>query len=205
MRQTVKGGLLTRRFAETGLAEQLLTISKKALLRDGEDVAFRKLLLDFFAFAQKLDEARTRFASHIGLSAAQYMSLIAIAQGSKERPLGINELARRLHLSGAFVTVEVNKLVAEGLVEKRKHPTDRRRVQLFATPAGRDRLAHLAAFQRPVNDALFGTLSSTEFDRLSDVLSRLVENADAANRLAEHLEGVMEKPRSAPGRDTAGT
>jgi len=174
------------------LLDRLLTISRKEFLSNGSDAAFRELLHGYFAFAQNLEEARIKFASHIGLSATQYMTLIAIAHSAPERPLGINQLARRLHLSGAFVTTEVNKLVAEGLVEKKLHPTDGRRVQLYATQAGVDRLVRLAAFQRPVNDALFGGLSRAEFEQFAKILARLADNGDAAIKLAEHLESIME-------------
>jgi len=47
--------------------------------------------------------------------------------------MGINALADRLRLSGAFITNEVNKLVSDGLIEKSTHPSDGRRVQLAVT------------------------------------------------------------------------
>lgn len=170
------------------MLDRLLTTSRTALLHDGEDGDFREFLHDYFAFAQNLEDARIKFASHIGLSATQYMILIAIAHGSPEKALGINQVAERLHLSGAFVTIEVSKLVAEGLVDKKPHPTDGRRVQLFATRIGIDRLVRLAAFQRPVNDALFDGLSTDEFKQLAGILARLADNGRAAIKLADHLE-----------------
>jgi len=114
-----------------------------------------------------------------------------VAHTPESEPVGINQIADRLHLSGAFVTIEVNKLVAEGLVDKRGHPDDGRRVQLFVTKEGVDRLTRLAAFQRPVNDALFGMLSREEFRVLSRLLGRLADNGDAAVKLASHLEATM--------------
>ena len=172
--------------------DRLLTTSRKELLRGGDDGTFRELLHDYFAFAQNLEAARIKFAAHIGLSATQYMILIAIAHGSPEKPLGINQIAKRLHLSGAFVTIEVNRLVAEDLVEKKPHPTDGRRVQLFATRNGIDRLVRLATFQRPVNDALFRNLSADEFGQLAHILARLADNGHAAIKLADHLESTMD-------------
>ena len=170
---------------------RLLTTSREQLLKNGEDKKFRELLHDFFAFAQSLEKARSKFATHIGLTATQYMILIAIAHSPPEKALGINQIAKRLRLSGAFVTIEVNKLVEDGLVKKKPHPSDGRRVQLFATRNGTERLASLAAFQRPVNDALFAELSRTDFDRLASIIARLAENGDAANNLADHLENIM--------------
>lgn len=101
--------------------------------------------------------------------------------------MGINQIATRLYLSGAFVTIEVNKLVSSGLIEKSTHPSDGRRVQLTVTQEGVSRLTRLAAFQRPINDALFGTLTSDEFRLLSQLLARLAAGGDHAVKLAEHI------------------
>ncbi len=105
--------------------------------------------------------------------------------------MGINQIATRLYLSGAFVTIEVNKLVSSGLIEKSTHPSDGRRVQLTVTREGVSRLTRLAAFQRPINDALFGTLTRDEFRVLSQLLSRLAAGGDHAVKLAEHIAATI--------------
>ena len=106
--------------------------------------------------------------------------------------MGINQLAERLYLSGAFVTNEVNKLVSDGLIEKTTHPSDGRRVQLALTEQGLDRLIRLAALQRPVNDAFFGVLTREEFKLLSHLLSRLASSGESAVKLAEHVQATLE-------------
>ena len=169
-----------------GKKQNLQTVTRRDLMPEGNDTAFRSMLYDFFAFASTLDEARAGFASRIGLSPTQYLSLIVIARA--DEPVGVNQVAKRLHLSGPFVTIEINKLVKAGLVEKRPHPSDGRRVQLFATPLGLTSLARLAELQRPVNDALFETLSGDEFDSLRDIMRRLSEGGARAMQLARfHL------------------
>lgn len=105
--------------------------------------------------------------------------------------MGINQLAARLRLSGAFITNEVNKLVSAGLIEKSAHPSDGRRVQLTVTGQGFSLLTRLAAFQRPVNDALFGMLTRDEFRLLSQLLARLAADGDRAVTLAEHFEASI--------------
>jgi MarR family transcriptional regulator, organic hydroperoxide resistance regulator len=177
------------------LLEGLLTASKPELLEGGSDRALRAVLHDYFAFARNLEESRTKFANYVGLSPTQYMILIAVAHAPQSEPVGISQIADKLHLSGAFVTIEVNKLVAGGLVDKGEHPSDGRRVQLFVTDEGVDRLTRLAAFQRPVNDALFGMLSREEFRLLSVLLTKLAANGDNAVKLASHLEASMELAR----------
>lgn len=174
------------------MIDSLLTASKPELLdRDG-DLTLRGLLHDYFAFGRSLEAARETFASFVGLSPTQYLILIAIKNSTAEEAMGISQVAERLHLSGAFVTNEVNKLVSDGLIEKSSHPGDGRRVQLALTQDGIKLLIRLAALQRPVNDALFEMLSREEFKLLSRLLSRLASNGDRALKLAEHVRSTLE-------------
>ncbi len=174
------------------MRDDLLTASRPELLDNGDDRMLRGMLHDYFAFARDLEAARSVFAGHIGLSPTQYMILIAIAHAPDDERLGISQVADRLHLSGAFVTIEVNGLESEGLVTKTPHPGDRRRVQLAVTGRGEERLGQLAVLQRPVNDALFGMLSREEVRQFASMLSRLQANSGRAVALARHLEATME-------------
>ncbi len=169
----------------------LLTASKPELLDKGDDRTFRGLLYDYFAFSRSLDAARAKFAKYADLSQTQYLILIAVAHSSLDEPMGINQIADRLYLSGAFITNEVNKLVSDGLMEKSAHPSDGRRVQLNVTEHGLGLLTRLATFQRPVNDALFEMLSREEFKLLSRLLGRLAAHGDRAVKLAEHIEMTL--------------
>jgi DNA-binding MarR family transcriptional regulator len=172
--------------------DPLLTASKPELLDKDGDRTFRGMLYDFFAFGRSLETARAKFASYVDLSPTQYLIVIAIRNSVLDEPMGINQIAARLHLSSAFITNEVNKLVSDGLIEKSVHPGDGRRVQLTVTSQGVGRLTRLAAFQRPINDALFGMLSRDEFRSLSRILSRLAENGEHAVKIAEHIEAAAE-------------
>lgn len=174
------------------MLDVLLTASKPELLDGDGDKTFRGLLYDYFAFGRSLDAARAKFASYVDLSPTQYLILIAIAHSTLDEPMGINQIATRLYLSGAFVTIEVNKLVSNGLIEKSTHPSDGRRVQLAVTNEGVSRLTRLAAFQRPINDALFGTLTHDEFKVLSQLLARLAAGGDHAVKLAEHIAATID-------------
>lgn len=184
------------------MQSSLLTTSRPELLDDSGDQTFRELLYAYFAFGRSLDAARAKFAGYADLSTTQYLILIAVMHSRQDEPLGINQLAERLYLSGAFVTIEVNKLVSDGLIEKTTHAGDRRRVQLAVTPAGIDRLTRLAAFQRPVNDALFGTLSRVEFKQLLQLLNRLASDGDQAIKLASHIERTLRLSDNGPTSTT---
>jgi len=172
--------------------DPLLTASKPELLDKDGDRTLRGMLYDFFAFGRSLEAARAKFASYVDLTPTQYLIMIALKNSTLDEPMGINQIAARLHLSGAFITNEVNKLVSDGLLEKSMHPSDGRRVQLTVTSEGIHRLTRLAALQRPINDALFGMLTRDEFRLLSQMLSRLAANGEHAVKIADHIEATIE-------------
>lgn len=164
-----------------------MTVSRPELLEDGSDTRFRDLLHAIFAFSSQLQAARARFGAFIGLSPTQYMVLIAIARLAPQEA-GVAQIAERLFFSGAFVTIEVNKLVKLGLVVKTPNLTDGRRVVLRTSAEGDRRLAALAEFQRPVNDALFASMKRQDFLALHRLMSALTADGDRALALAEFVE-----------------
>ena len=96
-----------------------LTASRAALLVEGSDTELRTLLYDLIAYSHRLNACREAFASIAGLSPAQY-EILMIAGRSDGVPVG--EVAARLHRSGAFITIEANKLVLRGILTKRADP-----------------------------------------------------------------------------------
>lgn len=57
-----------------------------------------------------------------------------------EHPAGPSELAQRIGVTSAAATGIVDRLEARGHVERRPHPTDRRRTAVVCTPSGREEL-----------------------------------------------------------------
>jgi MarR family transcriptional regulator, organic hydroperoxide resistance regulator len=163
------------------------TVSKPELLVDGTDTVFRSFIHDFLAFAVRVTEVRSGFGEVIGLTGTAYTTLMSIAYLQGREGIGVNRVAEHLHLSGAFVTIEVAKLVKAGVVQKRTNMKDRRRVLLTLTPAGRKLLDELAAVQAPVNDALFACLSADEFLKLKEIMKQLVSCGDRALSLLSFL------------------
>jgi DNA-binding MarR family transcriptional regulator len=164
------------------------TISRPQLMVDGSDRAFRQFVHDTLAFSARLQAVRGQLGAVIGLSGTQYTVLIAIAHlsGTDEK-IGVNQVAEHLHFSGAFITIEINKLVSNGLVEKETDEEDRRRVILdHHARKARALLNELAPVQRPVNDMLFRSMSAADFERTRKLMSEMVEAADEAIRLLDY-------------------
>src|SRR5687768_9094398 len=84
------------------------TVSRAALLVDGSDAEFRGLIHDLIAYGHRLDACRDAFAAIVGVSGVQYEILMLV---SRAEGLSVGEVAARLHRSGAFITIEANKLV----------------------------------------------------------------------------------------------
>src|SRR5256885_12116447 len=106
------------------------TVSRAALLVDGSDAPFRQLIRDLIAYGHRLDACRDAFAAIVGISGVQYEILMLV---SRADGLSVGEVAERLHRSGAFITIEANKLAAAGILEKDSDPADGRRVLLKNT------------------------------------------------------------------------
>jgi MarR family transcriptional regulator, organic hydroperoxide resistance regulator len=116
-----------------GSEQMSLTVSRSELLREGSDRLFRRVIHDALGFSVRLQEIRNRLGEVIGLSGPAYSILIAVDHLSETGEVGVSRVSEHLHLSGAFVTIEITKLVKADLVSKTPDPEDGRRVILRVT------------------------------------------------------------------------
>src|SRR5439155_4772577 len=160
------------------------TVSRPALLVDGSDAEFRRLIHDLIAYGHRLDACRDAFAAIAGISGVQYEILMLL---SRTAGLAVGEVAARLHRSGAFITIEANKLVARGILEKASDPADGRRVLLKCNGRARALLERLAPYQRRINDVLFERLDVRRFRQLRLLARDLVASGDRAVTMLEFM------------------
>jgi DNA-binding MarR family transcriptional regulator len=99
----------------------------------------------------------------------------------------VGEVAARLHRSGAFITIEANKLCERGILEKASDPADGRRVLLKSTAKGLSLVERLAPHQRKINDVLFACLDARRFQQLRGLTSELVACGDRAIAMIDIL------------------
>jgi DNA-binding MarR family transcriptional regulator len=164
------------------------TVTLPALLdKNKSDSGFRELLHNIFAFSSKIEAIRGEFGKIIGLTGIEYTALIATAYMRNIDTVYVNSLADHLHLSGAFITLQTNKLAKKGYLTKTKDPDDARRVQLDLTAQGYEALASLAHSQQKVNDVLFAGLDQEQFHVLAKAFNLLANNGDRAFNLASFL------------------
>jgi len=161
------------------------TVSRKALLAGGSDAEFRGLIHDLIAYGHKLDACRDGFAAVAGVSGVQYEVVMLV---SRAEGLSIGEVAARLHRSGAFITLEVNKLTARGILDKVSDPFDKRKVLLRTNSRSDALLERLAPYQQRINDVLFESLDAKRFRALRALAAELVADGDRAVALLDYLK-----------------
>ena len=164
-----------------------LTISRDALLIDGNDQVFRRMVHAFFAFNARHEQIRDGHARRIGLAGTEYTILISIAHLSQDEAVNVKSVAEHLHVTTGFITNTTRKLQNRGLVAKTRDRTDKRRTNLTVTARGMALLEELAPFQRQVNDAEFDSLSRADFLQLSAAIERLVDSSDRAIELQREI------------------
>lgn len=114
---------------------------------------------------------RTRLREQFGGSLPRFDLM---AQLDRE-PSGMKmrELSRRLMVTGGNVTGLTDRLVAEGLVDKRSDSADGRAVTVQLTPEGRRQFRAMAKAHEAWVVELLGGLSTAQQAQLFDLLGRL--------------------------------
>jgi DNA-binding MarR family transcriptional regulator len=88
-------------------------------------------------------------------------------------PVGQRELGDITAIDHSILVTILNPLEADGLIERKRSDTDRRRHVVSVTPAGKRRLAGAAQGQRDAEDALFAGLTEQQRDQLRTLLIAL--------------------------------
>lgn len=175
-----------------------LTTTRAALLVDGSDLVFRELLRDLMTMASQLQELRAGLARQLGVSEPEYRVFLAVAQLQGASGVSVSAIARHLGVSGAFVTMIVQRLVRVGHVCKTPSSTDRRGVLLTLTARGRAVITAFSRNPQMVNDELFRDLDAKEFRLLADIVRRVVAGGERAI-LLDRLDRVERREKQAVG------
>jgi DNA-binding MarR family transcriptional regulator len=112
------------------------------------------------------------------LPLASYDVLVQLAEAPQRR-LRMTDLADRVLLSRSGLTRLVDRLAAEGLVERQSCPSDARGMFTVLTDAGLSRLRQAAPTHlRGIEDYMTRRLSPDELDRLDALLGKLLPEAE---------------------------
>jgi len=171
-----------------------LSISRPALLVDGSDREFRRLIYRMIIAESRLLDIRKAIARQVGVGGSQYTVMMAILHLEGETGISIGGLADYLEVSGPHITGEVRKLAALGLVRKSVNPDDMRGVQVRLSVTGRKRL--LGAFDhiQQVNDILFDGVAPDEFRMLAKFNEKFMRSTSLALAWTRTWPRTRERP-----------
>ena len=101
--------------------------------------------------------------------------LILQTLGEQEGELQ-RQLAERLCIEGPTMTRHLDRLEADGLIERRPDPADRRGTRVHPTEAGRQRLHAMREVMEHSEQEVLAGLSDAEVDLFESLLRRVREN-----------------------------
>lgn len=107
----------------------------------------------------------------IGLNLGLWPTLFALWE---QEGLTQTELAERCMTAHYTTTRTLDTLEGMGLVERRPHPTSRRALQIFLTPAGHDLRDRAMGHAQACNQSWLGKLGPEDSQELMRLLTRLV-------------------------------
>ena len=116
-------------------------------------------------------------ARQLGISRAQWTVLMRLdrSEGLKQ-----SELADIMELQPITLTRLLDRLAANGLIERRPDPNDRRANRLYLTPAARPLLEQLAELGSEMMDGVLAGFDAEDVRRMLDDLDAVKNNLKAA-------------------------
>jgi DNA-binding MarR family transcriptional regulator len=152
------------------------------------DKACQRLLYDLVALSSYMERCRALLARKFGLAGPQYSILMAVARFQETNGVCPGAVARLLHVSPAFITIEIRKLISRGLIEKRRCLGDGREVRLQVSVTARQLIDRYSSLLRELNEETYGKLTPDEFLSLIDVVEKLVEGAKKSVARVESMD-----------------
>ena len=111
-----------------------------------------------------------RAVAELGITRSQWTMIVVVARrpGATQR-----EIAEVLDVSEASAGRLIDRLCADGLLERHEHPDDRRARVVSVTEKARPLLDKLSELGRSNERRVFRDFSETELESLSDLLDKL--------------------------------
>jgi MarR family transcriptional regulator for hemolysin len=157
----------------------------------GADDPSYRLGLDLAEVSRLWRHALDARLKPLGLSTARWVALVNLSA----HPEGLtqNTLAFRVGIKGSTLVRQLDQLEADGWVERRAQPGDRRVRRVFLTPKARPALVSIAAVGRSLRRELLRDSSDAEIRACVRLLGRVKARLQP---LADPLGGPLGGPPS---------
>lgn len=121
--------------------------------------------------------------SALGLHRSQHSMLLTINFNGN---ISQKELAKRMEISPAAVTVTLKKLEAQGFIERAQSEDDSRVNNITVTEKGRDIICQTGAIFDEVDEKTFAGFSEEELEEFLSYLRRVSSNLKTASGCDKH-------------------
>jgi DNA-binding MarR family transcriptional regulator len=121
--------------------------------------------------AQGVQDRMASALAEVGLTPAKYQAIDALARAGE--PLTLSEFAGRLQCVRSNITQLVDRLEADGLVERVDDPSDRRAIRAVVTPLGVERRAAGTEVMNRLRDEFAARIAPADRALLQRVLGTL--------------------------------
>ena len=118
------------------------------------------------------------FEPHLRAAGLNSLEWRVLATLSDSAPLTVGQLALEVLAQQPTVTKTLDRLVAQGWLERRADATDTRRVRVALTPAGQQHVAPLLTAARAHEAQRLQALGAPELERMRKALHALVQHFD---------------------------
>src|SRR4051794_34153572 len=153
-----------------------LDAETKVAERPGDHKAELRLWLRLFTCKTVIDsEVRRRLRDQFGVTFPRFDMMAQLDKNQAGMTLG--ELSKRMMVTNGNVTGLVERLVAEGLLDRRPSPNDRRAQIVSLTAEGRRAFRAMARANEGWIAEIFADLTPAEMDELMRLLARAKASA----------------------------
>jgi len=113
-----------------------------------------------------------------GLYAGQDKIILALAQENGQTP---GALAQKLGVRPPTITKTINRLTAQGFLEKQSSDLDARRTHIFLTPMGEEAIRKIENSLRKIEDQALEGVDKKDLKTLKRLLEQITQNLSAHN------------------------
>ncbi len=149
-----------------------------AQVRPGLDSFAMAAAARIMLFGKYLGRAEDDTLSRYGVSLWQFDVLATLRGAGPPHSLTPSQIMQTVMLSSGGMTNRLDRLEADGYVERKPSPKDRRSIQIKLTAKGKKTVDEAVDARFEVARQALAPLNKAEIKKLNDVLRRLVRTTD---------------------------
>ncbi|MCX5865398.1 MAG: MarR family transcriptional regulator [Deltaproteobacteria bacterium] len=123
---------------------------------------------------EKLSSWEQDVVKSSGLSTAQMHTIEIVGHGADGAPMRMKDLAKKMGVTTGTLTVMIDRLEQQGLLQRTPHETDRRSYLIALTEKGQGLFAEHHQYHLRLTEEITATLSPEEQTVFSAVLEKII-------------------------------